>query len=976
MQHAVRDRTLGAPGQSGRFSLRLRLMMLVVVSVIPLVVFTLVRGYLDYQDAVTAAGIKTQELARSLSLTVEAELQARIAVLRVLALSGPLRDGDIDSFRVHTEAVVTEQFPGSNVLLLKEDGQQLMNTLLPPGASLPVRPNLETVHAVFATGRPAVSNTYVGAVARRYVVSIDVPVRRADGSIAYVLSVNPQIDAFTEAIRRQGFPNSWVVSIFDRQGVNVARSLNPEKFVGQKAGPELLKRMLTKPEDIFVSNSRERVDLVTAFSRIESSGWTVAIGIPLAELTAPAVIAATRTLAAGGAVLALGLILAVVVTRQIVGPMAVLRRLATAANRNELLNPPATGLGEADEVVRALQVAEVARQQGEHEVLERSRQLESSNRALEAEVDVRQQAEQKAQAQLGRLNLLHQITRAIGERQDLNSIFQVAVRSLEEQLPVDFACLCLHDAVDHVLTVTRVGIKSSSLALELAMPERARVNIDENGLSRCVLGQLVYEADIGGSEFPFPQRLARGGLRSLVLAPLQVESRVFGVLVAARREEQGFSSGECEFLRQLSEHVALASHQVQLYGALQQAYQDLQQTQQVVMQQERLRALGQMASGIAHDINNALSPVTLYTQSLLEMEPNLSARTREYLETIQRAVEDVAHTVSRMREFYRQREPQLALVPVDLNQLVQQVLDLTRARWSDMPQQRGTVVALRTELADRPPAVLGVESEIREALINLIFNAVDAMPNGGTLTVRTRVASDADGPGRDLLQVEVIDDGVGMNEETRRRCLEPFFTTKGERGTGLGLAMVYGVARRNNAEFEIRSAVGEGTTVSLSFPVPTIAAATSRAEPGFAMPPRLRLLLVDDDPLLLKSLRDALEADGHVVATANGGAAGIDAFRAAQDRGEPFASVITDLGMPNVDGRKVASAVKDASPTTPVIMLTGWGRRLMSEEEIPPHVDHLLSKPPKLRELRETLAQCCGSAPKAAAQALDQGTNG
>jgi signal transduction histidine kinase/CheY-like chemotaxis protein len=861
-------------------------------------------------------------------------------------------------------------------VLLRADGQQLMNTLLPPGASLPARPNLETVDAVFATGRPAVSNIYVGAVARRYVVSIDVPVRQSDGSIAYVLSVVPQIDAFAEAIRRQNVPDSWVVSIFDRQGINVARSLNPEKFVGRKAGSGLLKRMLTRPEDNFVNVSREGIALVTAFSRIELSGWTVAMGIPLAELTAPAVVAATRALAAGGAVLVLGLILAVVVTRQIVGPMAVLRRLATAANRNELLDPPATGLGEADEVVRALQVAEVARRRGEHEVLERSRQLESSNRALEAEVDVRQKAEQKAQAQLGRLNLLHQITRAIGERQDLDSIFQVVVRALEEQLPVDFACLCLHDAVDHVLTVTGVGVKSGPLALELAMPERARVNIDENGLSRCVLGQLVYEADIGKLEFAFPRRLAHGGLGSLVLAPLQVESRVFGVLVAARREVQGFSSGECEFLRQLSEHVALAAHQAQLYGALQQAYQDLQQTQQVVMQQERLRALGQMASGIAHDINNALSPVTLYTQSLLEMEPDLSARTREYLETIQRAVEDVANTVVRMREFYRQHEPQLALLPVDLNQLVKQVLDLTRARWSDIPQQRGTVIGLRMELAERLPAVLGVESEIREALINLIFNAVDAMPNGGTLTVRTQVASDADGPGRDQLRVEVIDDGVGMNEETRRRCLEPFFTTKGERGTGLGLAMVYGVARRNNAECEIRSAVGEGTTVSLSFPVPTMAPASSSAEPGFAMPPRLRLLLVDDDPLLLKSLRNTLEADGHIVATANGGDAGIDAFRAAQHRGEPFASVITDLGMPNVDGRKVANAIKDASPTTPVIMLTGWGRRLMSEEDVPLHVDRLLSKPPKLRELRVALAQCCGPATKQASRALDRGTNG
>jgi signal transduction histidine kinase/CheY-like chemotaxis protein len=962
MKHTVRDVAMTAPRpQGGRFPLRTRLMMLVVASVIPLVGFTLVREYLDYRKAVTSSGQKTLELTRSLSLAVEKELQARIAVLEVLALSRPLRDGDLEGFRAQADTVVAQQFPGSNILLLRDDGQQIFNTLLPQGARLPARQNLGTIKAVFATGRPAVSDTFIGLVSHRYVISIDVPVRRADGTISHVLSVNPQIDAFDQAIRSQRLPESRLISIFDRQGANVARSLNPERFLGQKAVPLLLERMLSKPEDVFETTSREGLRLLTAFSRVEPSGWTVAMGVPLAELTAPAINAALRTLLAGGAVLSLGLLLAAALTRQITGPIVMLRHLATAANRREILNPPATGLSEADEVVQALHLSEMARRQSEQEVRDRSDELESANRTLEAEVDVRERAEQKAQAQLGHLYLLHQITRAIGERQDLNSIFQVVVRSLEDQLPVDFTCLCFHDAVDHTLTVRRVGIKSSALALELAMPERARIDIDENGLSRCVLGQLVYEPDIGQSTAPFPQRLMQGGLRSMVLAPLQVESRVFGVLVAARASAHGFSSGECEFLRQLSEHVALAVHQAQLYGALQQAYQDLQQTQQAVMQQERLRALGQMASGIAHDINNALSPVALYTQSLLETEPDLSVRARGYLETIQRAIEDVAQTVARMREFYRQREPQLALVAVHLNPLVQQVVDLTRARWNDMPQQRGIVIALRTELAVDPPPIAGVESEIREAITNLIFNAVDALPNGGTLTLRTRLVREDSGPGQILL--EVSDDGVGMDEETRRRCQEPFFTTKGERGTGLGLAMVYGVARRHGAEVDIISAVGTGTTVGLSFPIPD-KAATAPAAPDArpAMPPRLRLLLIDDDPLLLKSLRDTLEADGHVIVTANDGGAGIEAFRAACDRGETFAAVITDLGMPNIDGRRVAAAVKNASPATPVIMLTGWGKRLMSDDEIPPHVDHLLSKPPKLRELRETLVACCGPA--------------
>jgi CheY-like chemotaxis protein/anti-sigma regulatory factor (Ser/Thr protein kinase) len=315
-----------------------------------------------------------------------------------------------------------------------------------------------------------------------------------------------------------------------------------------------------------------------------------------------------------------------------------------------------------------------------------------------------------------------------------------------------------------------------------------------------------------------------------------------------------------------------------------------------------------------------------------------------------------------MRDFYRQREPQLTLLPVRLNQLVPQVIDLTRARWSDMPMQRGIVIEVGTDLAVDLPAIVGIESEIREALINLILNAVDAVPNGGVLTVRTKAVNGAAGPEHGHVQVEVADNGSGMDEDTRRRCLEPFFTTKGERGTGLGLAMVYGVVQRHGGDVEIESVRGQGTMVCLRFPIPAtplLAPAAGDIEYTYTAPSRLRLLVVDDDPLLLKSLRDTLEVEGHIVVTANDGQAGIDAFRAARERGETFAAVITDLGMPYVDGRRVASAVKDLSPDTPVILLTGWGQRLLSEDDIPPHVNRVLSKPPKLRELRATLAHCC-----------------
>jgi PAS domain S-box-containing protein len=390
----------------------------------------------------------------------------------------------------------------------------------------------------------------------------------------------------------------------------------------------------------------------------------------------------------------------------------------------------------------------------------------------------------------------------------------------------------------------------------------------------------------------------------------------------------------------------------QANNALQRAYDDLRQTQQQVMQQERLGALVQMASGIAHDINNAISPMALYTESLLEREQNLSDRGRKQLEIVQRAVDDVAQTVSRMGEFYRVREPQLSLVPVDLNKIVNQVLDLTRARWSDMVQQRGISIDIRLELADDLPCIAAVECQVRDALVNLVFNAVDAMPQGGPLTLRTRLAA---GTGAQTVQLEVADAGTGMDEVTRRRCLEPFFTTKGARGTGLGLAMVYGVVQRHNANLEIKSEPGKGTTVRISFAAAQGAEAVANA---VHKPPvgRMRILVIDDEPLLLKSLRDALECEGHDVTSASDGQAGIDAFMESLAAGQPFPLVITDLGMPHVDGRKVAATIKASSPGTVIFMLTGWGKRLITEGEIPHGVDTVLSKPPKLLELRAALA--------------------
>ena len=554
----------------------------------------------------------------------------------------------------------------------------------------------------------------------------------------------------------------------------------------------------------------------------------------------------------------------------------------------------------------------------ERRVEDRTAELAAAAERLTRENERREATECRLEAQLQRMGLLDHITRAVAERQDLRSIFQVVIANVEESLPAQ-ACW-----------------------IGLTGPETEALSSGS---------EVRYEPDLERCRLSLPAAFAGHDVRSLVIAPLRVDADVLGALLAGRREADAFSNADCEFLRQLSEHVALAVRQGQLRESLQAAYDNLRRTQQAALQQERLSAIGQMASGIAHDINNAISPATLYLETLLRSDTGLSAQVRQYLPLVLRSIEDVASTVARMREFYRPPEDEGALGPLDLNALIGQVVELTRARWSDMPQQRGIVITLSTELSEGLPPAAGIESEIREALINLIFNAVDAMPEGGALTVRT-------GRSGQRAFLEVADTGIGMDEDTCRRCLEPFFTTKGERGTGLGLAMVYGIVKRHAADIRIDSAPARGACIRIEFPTSkrTTGIEFHGETSGFVCPP-LRILLIDDDPLVLKSLKDALESEGHLITAASDPRDGVEKFRAALAV-EPFAIVVTDLGMPHLDGRGVARAVKEVSPATPVILLTGWGQSHDPGDGTPPRVDCVLGKPPKLRELREALARC------------------
>jgi signal transduction histidine kinase/ActR/RegA family two-component response regulator len=352
---------------SGALSLRARLVLLAVACVLPPFVFGLGREYMAYRDAVASTGEQTLALARSMSLVVDEELRTRIVALEMLSRSSALRSGNIGAFRARAEAVIAQQFPGSGVLVLRADGQPVMNTAPPSGEPLPARASTTTVREVFAGERPVVSDLFLGMLSNRPAVMIEIPVNREDQGVGYTLALTPRLDDFADIIGRQHPPEGWVVSILDRQGVVVARWPSTGQFVGEKATPDLLAQLRQAPEGISDSRSLEGVPTLVVYSRAERFGWTVAIGVPRAQLMTPALRRGLITLATGGALLLASFALVLFVVRQISRPIAALRRLAAAPDGDAWLGAPRTGLPEADAVLHAMREAEGRRRRSEAE---------------------------------------------------------------------------------------------------------------------------------------------------------------------------------------------------------------------------------------------------------------------------------------------------------------------------------------------------------------------------------------------------------------------------------------------------------------------------------------------------------------------------------------------------------------------------------------------------------------------------------
>ncbi|HXI94733.1 MAG TPA: response regulator [Candidatus Acidoferrum sp.] len=378
---------------------------------------------------------------------------------------------------------------------------------------------------------------------------------------------------------------------------------------------------------------------------------------------------------------------------------------------------------------------------------------------------------------------------------------------------------------------------------------------------------------------------------------------------------------------------------------LETSIEKLKETQEAVIAEERLHALGQMAAGIAHDFNNCLSPIVGLSELILS-RPHLiddHAKVLKYVSTIHQAGRDAALVVSRLRDYYREAATGDEIEVVDLKQVVEDTIELTRSRWSGQAMASNTKYKIVTKLDGA--IVAGSPSELREMLVNLIFNALDAMPSGGKLSLGVEL--DLTRPG--IVKLEVTDTGVGMTPEVRKRCMEPFFTTKGAAGTGLGLATSYRIVKRHHGEIEFETEPGHGTRVTVSLPI--ISAGQVQAHKDGTLLEAMHILLIDDEEIVRSTIAEYLFADGHKVDLADGPGAGLRKIHAG-----PYDLIITDRAMPEMSGDQLAIQARRIAPRVPILMLTGFGEFMNAADERPEAVDVVVSKPVTIDALRAAMA--------------------
>lgn len=426
-----------------------------------------------------------------------------------------------------------------------------------------------------------------------------------------------------------------------------------------------------------------------------------------------------------------------------------------------------------------------------------------------------------------------------------------------------------------------------------------------------------------------------------LIVAIKGERRILGVIVIESAQKGALSQHDLQLAEAIAGQTAMALEHIARQA-------ELQRSEERLAYSERLRTLGELSSGVAHDFNNLLAGILGHTQLLLN-EP-LPAWVASDLRVIERAALDGAATVRRLQSF-AQTSQALPTEAVDLNEVVSECLAITRPRWRDGPQSRGITISIQREQVSLP-LITGDGPALRDLVTNLILNAIDALPAGGELGLRTGLLTASDGPlSEPAVLLEVSDSGVGMSPAVREQIFTPFFTTKGHHGTGMGLTMVFVIVQRHDGRIDVMSEPQQGTQVRVYLPVrvaPSSSPPAALAVTGAAY----RILVVDDDETVRRVLLRLFTRLGHHTLEAQSGAEALQ-----QLAKEPIAILCTDLGMPGMSGWELITQARKLVQGIGVILVTGWGGQLTLEEARARGANAIISKPFEARRLQQVLAE-------------------
>ena len=529
-------------------------------------------------------------------------------------------------------------------------------------------------------------------------------------------------------------------------------------------------------------------------------------------------------------------------------------------------------------------------------------------------------------AKIKQLTTLYEIGKTLSSTLDIDELIKKTLELLRERWGYELCSILFSDrAKEELYFKYCIG-----RGFEEIKDKRFRVGVD--GIVGWVAktGEPLYVPDVSKD----PRYInSSSTIRSEAAFPLKIRDQVIGILDIESSEIAGFDEENLTVLSSLARQLSISIENAQLFSDLKQTLKELRQAQEQIIQAEKLRALGEMASGVAHDFNNVLAVILGNVQLLLYQLDRLSPEEiREQLRTIEKSSKDGAETVRRIQEFTGMRKDK-EFTLLRFNEIIEELATITQPRWKDQPQKAGIQIELIKNL-EEIPMILGNQSELREVLTNIIFNAVDAMPEGGKITISTRFQGD-------WVEVKIADTGVGMTEEVKKRVFDPFFTTKGVTNSGLGMSVSYGIVKRHGGKILVESELGKGTTFILHLPINRGEEEPEEKEiTSVKKLPLARILVIEDEDSVRDLLSRMLRTKGHQVVDASGGEEGIERFKK-----EKFDLVFTDLGMEKMSGWEVGKAIKEMNPKVPIAMITGWGMELDREKMSENGIDLIISKP-------------------------------